>query len=420
MDLEEARQALFAQVSAVSGVEQVALSQAKGRILAETVKAQLSLPPFPASAMDGYAVRQQDFADAATFKVIGESLAGHPFHGAIGPGECVRIFTGAVVPQGADLIVLQETLAGEETPADGRLEVRFEPQQIGEDYIRPIGNDAQAGQALATPGDCLSPFLLGTLAAAGVTQICVYRPVLVGIFSSGDELVDPGVPPEELLLGQIYDSNSFTLASLLQHLPVELVRLPRLADEPAAVASALSAAAKRCDLLITSGGVSVGDADFVGATIARLGELAFWRLNLKPGKPLAFGKLGDCWVFGLPGNPVSTIVTCLLLVLPTLQVMCGTLPKPLLRVRAVLDSPVSHQPGRAEYQRGIYQMSVRTGEHEDAAEQPALRVSHTGEQGSNRLSTFAGANCLIEIPKHCGDLAAGAVVDILPLSDLLN
>ncbi|NCF44977.1 MAG: molybdopterin molybdenumtransferase MoeA [Proteobacteria bacterium] len=420
MDLEEARQALFAQVSAVSEIEKIALSQARGRILAETVKAQLPLPPFAASAMDGYALRQADLADTATFRVIGESLAGHPFQSTIDVGECVRIFTGAVVPPGADLIVLQETLVAQQTLADGRMEVRFEPQQIGEDYIRPIGNDVEAGQALATPGDCLSPFLLGTLAAAGVTQICVYRPVVVGIFSSGDELVDPGVPPENLLLGQIYDSNSFTLASLLQHLPVELARLPRLKDEPMAVAAALSAAAQRCDLLITSGGVSVGDADFIGATIARMGELAFWRLNLKPGKPLAFGKLGDCWIFGLPGNPVSTIVTCLLLVLPTLQVMCGTLPKPLLRVRAVLDSAVSHQPGRAEYQRGIYQMDPRTGEHDDAVEHTALRVSHTGDQGSNRLSTFAGANCLIEIPKDSGDLAAGTVVDILPLSDLLN
>jgi molybdopterin molybdotransferase len=155
--------------------------------------------------------------------------------------------------------------------------------------------------------------------------------------------------------------------------------------------------------------VSVGDADFIGATIARLGHLAFWKLNLKPGKPLAFGHIDRCWIFGLPGNPVSTIVTCLLLVKPSVQVLCGGRPSPLLRVDAKLASQVLHTPGRAEYQRGVY----REDNNGD------LSVAHTGDQGSNRLSTFTGANCLIEIPKEAGDLPADSVVRILPLSDLL-
>ena len=239
----------------------------------------------------------------------------------------------------------------------------------------------------------------------------MYRRPKVGIFSSGDELRDPGTPPEALALGQIYDSNRFTLTSLLRQQPIELITLDRLPDDPNAVEAALAEASRRCDMLITSGGVSVGDADFIGATIARLGELSFWRLNLKPGKPLAFGKIGDCWIFGLPGNPVSTIATCLLLAKPSLQVLCGTLPKPLLRIPATLTSPVSHHPGRAEYQRGIYSQKEPAGS--------GLTVRHTGDQGSNRLSTFAGANCLIEVPKESGDLTAGAEVNILPLSDLL-
>ena len=412
MDLEEARDALFAQLTPHSASECISLTQAHGRITAEVVRAQLPLPPFPASAMDGYALRQQDASNQETFRIVGQSLAGHPFTGSIAAGECVRIFTGAVVPDGADLIVLQEQVAEIVTAENDDKSVRFVPHKTDEDYIRPIGNDVQLGQQMTAPGDRLSPLLLGALAAAGVCEINVYRRPKVGIFSSGDELRDPGTPPEALALGQIYDSNSFTLVSLLRHLPVELITLDRLPDDPDAVEEALAEASRRCDMLITSGGVSVGDADFIGATIARLGQLSFWRLNLKPGKPLAFGKIEDCWIFGLPGNPVSTIVTCLLLVMPSLHVLCGTVPKPLLRISATLASPVSHRPGRAEYQRGIYSQNARLGS--------GLRVKHTGDQGSNRLSTFAGANCLIEIPKDSGDLDVGADVNILLLSDLLT
>lgn len=411
MDLEEAREALFAQIAAVSASECIPLTQAHGRIAAEVVRAQLPLPPFPASAMDGYALRRQDVPNHTTFRIVGQSLAGHPYSGSIKAGECARIFTGAVVPDGADLIVLQEEVADVITDENGDENVRFAPHKTDEDYIRPIGNDVQQGHPMTQPGDTLSPLLLGALAAAGVCDINVYRRPKVGIFSSGDELRDPGTPPEALALGQIYDSNRFTLTSLLRQQPIELITLDRLPDDPNAVEAALAEASRRCDMLITSGGVSVGDADFIGATIARLGELSFWRLNLKPGKPLAFGKIGDCWIFGLPGNPVSTIVTCLLLAKPSLQVLCGTLPKPLLRIPATLTSPVSHHPGRAEYQRGIYSQKEPAGS--------GLTVRHTGDQGSNRLSTFAGANCLIEVPKESGDLTAGAEVNILPLSDLL-
>ena len=411
MDLEEAREALFAQLVPYSASERIPLTQALGRITAEVIRAQLPLPPFTASAMDGYALRQQDVANHKTFRIVGQSLAGHPYTGSIEGGECVRIFTGAVVPDGADLIVLQEQEAEVITDENGGKNVRFVPHEADENYIRPIGNDVQLGQQMTQPGDRLSPLLLGALAAAGVCEINVYRRPKIGIFSSGDELRDPGTPPEALAPGEIYDSNSFTLTRLLQRLPIELITLDRLPDDPEAVEEALAEASRRCDMLITSGGVSVGDADFIGATIARLGELAFWRLNLKPGKPLAFGKIEGCWVFGLPGNPVSTIVTCLLLVIPSLHVLCGTTPKPLLRIPATLTSPVSHRPGRAEYQRGIF--------HQSAVSGTQLRVTHTGDQGSNRLSTFAGANCLIEIPKNSGDLAVGADVNILPLSDLL-
>ena len=408
MDLEEARATLFATLSSVSHTESIPLAEALGRVTAEPVYAQLSLPPFPASAMDGYAVRREDFGQKKQLRLIGQSLAGHPFHGRLGTGECVRIFTGAVVPEGADLIILQERLAVAEQDNGGS--VHFEDHEPDESFIRHVGNDVEKGQIICDAGDRLTPLTLGSLASAGVSRIEVVRKVRVGIFSSGDELRDPGTPPEALAFGQIYDSNAFTLANLLQHLPVDLVPLQRLADDEEAVEKALADAAERCDMLITSGGVSVGDADFIGATIARLGQLAFWRLNLKPGKPLAFGSIRDCWVFGLPGNPVSTIVTCLLLVKPSLQILCGTRPSALLRIDAEMATQISHRPGRVEYQRGVYKQSDENG---------AIKVRHTGDQGSNRLSTFNGANCLIEIPKESADLPVGGRVSILPLSDLL-
>ena len=411
MDLEEARATLFDTLSSVSGTDSIPLAGALGRITAEPIYAQLSLPPFPASAMDGYAVRREDFAQKKPLRLIGQSLAGHPFSGSLGIGECVRIFTGAVVPEGADLVILQERLAAAVAGQDNGESVHFEDHEPDENFIRPVGNDVEKGQVICGAGERLTPLTLGSLASAGVSRIEVVRKVRVGIFSSGDELRDPGTPPEALKLGQIYDSNAFTLANLLQHLPVDLVPLQRLADDEETVEKALADAAERCDMLITSGGVSVGDADFIGATIARLGQLAFWRLNLKPGKPLAFGSIGDCRVFGLPGNPVSTIVTCLLLVKPSLQILCGTRPSALLRIDAEMATQISHRPGRAEYQRGVYHQSDEGG---------TIQVRHTGDQGSNRLSTFNGANCLIEIPKESADLPVGSRVSILPLSDLLD
>ena len=409
MDLEKARATLLAQLGSVKGSEHIPLTQALGRVTAEPIYAQLSFPPFPASAMDGYAVRRKDFDEAKPLRLIGQSLAGHPYPGTVTAGDCVRIFTGAVVPDGADLIILQERVAASAVSNDGTEVIHFAEHEPDEAFIRPIGNDIEQGQIICPAGELLTPLLLGSLASAGVSMIHVVRKVRVGVFSSGDELRDPGTPPEELALGQIYDSNAFTVANLLQRLPVELIPLQRLADDEQAVATALADAADSCDLLITSGGVSVGDADFIGATIARLGHLAFWKLNLKPGKPLAFGRIGQCWIFGLPGNPVSTIVTFLLLVKPSLQLLCGGRPPPLLRVNAKLATQVLHTPGRAEYQRGIYR-------EDDNGE---LRVAHTGDQGSNRLSTFSGGNCLIEIPTTAGSLPKDSVVSILPLSDLL-
>ena len=402
LDLEEALASLKAQLVPISEVEHCALQHSRGRVLAKPVTAQLSLPPFRASAMDGYAI-QAGMHDQI-LNVTGESLAGHPFQGDIGPGECVRIFTGALVPANADQIILQEEVSARE----GR-QVRFNVHSPSESYIRPIGNDLKVGSQIAAQGDVLNPFLMGSLASAGVSVVEVFRKPVIGVFSSGDELRDPGVAVEDLLAGQIYDSNRLTVMQLLATLPVEVRDLGRLADDAGAVSEALANGALDCDAMITSGGVSVGDADYISETIEKLGTLAFWRLNLKPGKPMAFGKIGNCWIFGLPGNPVSTIVTALLLVRPALATLAGTVADAPLRIKAKLTTPLQHQPGRREYQRGTF--TQHAGE---------FAVSHTGDQGSNRLSTFHAANCLIEVDKETGDLNSGHWVNILPLTYLIN
>ena len=356
--------------------------------------------------MDGYAVRADDLEQSQTwsFSLIGESLAGHPFNGELKPGQCVRVFTGAKVPAGADQVLLQEDVS---VRTDDRVD--FNQHTPAERYVRPVGHDIRKGTELARHRHRVNAFDLGALAAAGIDQVTVFKRPVIGVFSSGDELVDPGTPPATLAEGQIYDSNRFTVLQLLHGMPCELLDLGRLPDDADAVAEAFKSAASRCHALVTSGGVSVGDADFITATIEKLGQLEFWRLNLKPGKPMAFGRIGECYIFGLPGNPVSTIVTLLMVAKPAIWHLAGTRDKAPLRVSAELKSPLSHNPGRAEYQRGIFTQT-----------QDGLAVTVTGDQSSNRLSTFHDANCLIEIHKDATDLPVGSLVNVLPFEGLLN
>jgi molybdopterin molybdotransferase len=352
--------------------------------------------------MDGYAVRRIDWDrdNTMAFDIIGESLAGHPFTGPLGPHQSVRVFTGAVVPPHADLVVLQERVR-----KATQTTVVFEPHNPDESFVRPVGHDITQGDIVAEAAEQISPFTVGTLAAAGINRVEVFEKPTIGVFSSGDELIDPGSP---LAAGQIYDSNRVAVLQLLQSLPCRLVDLGRLPDEPNAVTEKLHTAAGEADLLITSGGVSVGDADFITSTIEQLGELAFWKLNLKPGKPLAFGKINGCYIFGLPGNPVSTIVTLLLLAKPTILHLCGATFAPPMRVQAKVQETVAHTKGRTEFQRGV--LREVNGES---------WVHPTGDQSSNRLSTFHGANCLVEVPGTSGDLQRAQLVTVIPFSGLL-
>ncbi len=405
LDLDEALAAILADTRPVQDVELADVASALGRVLADDVSAPISLPPFAASAMDGYAVRTADLPGPPPYrlKVTGTSYAGHPLTAATPSGACVRIFTGAAVPPDLDAVVIQE-----DCRADAGHVWVDAPVTPG-DNIRPSGHDVSAGSRILDAGRRLNEFDLGWLAACGIARVRVRVRPTVGIFSTGDELVDAAAAGGAgLRPGQIFDSNRLVLRMLLQSLPVHVRDFGILPDDRARIRDVLEEADAACQVIVTSGGVSVGDADWVKDVVAEIGALKLWKLNLKPGKPVAYGRLGNAAFFGLPGNPVSTIVTAMMLARPAIERLCGGQPRPPLAIPARLKGTLRHQRGREEFQRGTLTGSAGT-----------LEVSVTGDQSSNRLASFAAANCLIRIPKDCDNLSDGSVVDTLPFRGAL-
>ena len=395
LNVDDALRKLGDLTSPVLDTEVIPLIESKGRVVASTIDAPMDLPPFDTSAMDGYAVHESDLNQERELAVIGESRAGHVYQNAAAPGTAIRIFTGAPIPRGTSAVVIQEDV---ERNGD---QIRFRTSlEIGEN-IRRRGHDIAKTQLLAKAGDRLDAYKISWLAACGVTNVTVVRRIRVALFSTGDELIDPGTP---LGPGQIYDANRTALRELLSERPVEVLDLGALPDDPHAINRALETAAKAADVVVTSGGVSVGDADYVKDIVAQAGSLDFWKIALKPGKPLAVGRVGKALFFGLPGNPVSTIITYLLFVAPTIDRLCGMSDNTPYRLPAILQETIEHHQGRREYIRGVF----RTNDDR-------VTVSPTGDQSSNRLATFANANCLIVVPEQTDDIKAGSVVDIVLL-----
>ena len=351
--------------------------------------------------MDGYALRSTDVRGMPPYRlsIAGTSSAGHPMQGSVPPGSCIRIFTGAAVPDQLDAVAIQE-----DCNVDNGA-ILINAAVAGGDNIRDIGHDVASGATLIAAGARITEFHLAWLAACGVNRVDVKRRPRVALFSTGDELVEPGAP---IGAGQIFDANRHALGALFAGLPVELTDLGILADEPETIHDALSKAGGKCDAIITTGGVSVGDADHVKQVVQRIGRIALWRLNLKPGKPLAYGRVGQAIFLGLPGNPVSTIVTALILAKPALLKLSGATPEPPFSTRARLRGHLQHRRGREEFQRGW--LSGIDGK---------LTVTAVGDQSSNRLSSFANANCLIRIPKQAEDLLESSEVEVLPFNGLL-
>jgi molybdopterin molybdotransferase len=370
-------------------------------VLAAGLTAPVDLPPFAASAMDGYALRSSDLRDAPPFRlqVVGASTAGHPWTGPVPAGACIRVFTGAVVPEALDAVVIQENCS-----VEGGSVVIHTNVAPG-DNLRPRGHDVARGDGLLDGGTRLAAHHIAWLAACGFRSVHVYRRPRVAVLSTGDELAEPG---RALAPGQIFDANRLALLALLGSLPLEIVDYGIVPDTADAIRRVLDRAGASCDAVITSGGVSVGDTDLVKETVRCTGTLDIWKLNIKPGKPLAVGRTGRAMFFGLPGNPVSTIVTALLVARPALLALAGASPDPAPAFEATLEGTLRHPPGREEFQRGRF--GLRNGR---------LRVRVTGDQSSNRLASFARANCLIRVPAASGDLEDGDVVSILPLEGLL-
>jgi molybdopterin molybdotransferase len=369
MSVDEAHARIEALIEPLSGEERVAIRAALGRVLAHDVSATVDVPPYTNSAMDGYALRGADLEAAVGqgLRLVGDSFAGHPFSGSVGPGECVRIMTGAMMPDGADTVVMQEA-----TTVDGET-IRVATGGKPGMNVRGAGEDLRAGGIALASGTRLKPVDLGLLASVGVAEVSVRRRVRVAFFA---EVIDLGV----------------------------------VRDTREAIEQAFRDAAAQADVVITSGGVSVGDADFVKETLDRLGGIDFWRIAMKPGKPLAFGRLdGGAYFFGLPGNPVSVMVTFYQFALPALRRLAGEQAKPALWLRAPCLSRLKKGKGRTEFQRGV----LVTGPDGQ------LAVDTTGSQGSGILHSMSVADCFIRLPAESGEIEPGTMVDVQPFEGIV-
>lgn len=386
--------------------ESVSLADSLGRILATDIRATIDLPPFDNSAMDGYAFSFSDLPSKTTLQVVGSSFAGRPFEGSLRPGQAIRIMTGAMLPPGADCVLPQEHARLKDPQT---LDMRGSSVQPGQN-CRLQGEDLTLGKIALTAGTRLGAAELGLLAAFGLTRVSVSRRLRVAIFSTGDELRSGGQP---LNPGGIYDSNRVALAAMLTRYGAQVLDLGILQDDPAMIELALQHAAGEVDVIVTSGGVSAGAADYVRQVLAQRGSVQFWRVDMRPGRPLAFGHVSDkdrkVWVFGLPGNPVAMMVGFYFFLRPALQRLSGERIEPPLVMKAVASQAMSKKVGRTEFQRGTCRMSPSGN----------VVVSVTGDQGSAMMSSMTRANCLIMLTPDQADIDAGEIVSVLPFEGLL-
>lgn len=414
----EASRRISAHIPVIDESETLPLTEALARVLASDVHSPLDVPGHTNSAVDGYALHGHELPDEGelTLQEIGHSLAGKPFAGSLNAGECVRIMTGAVMPRGADTVVMLEHARCERDTnnAHKRATIRIASGHRSGQNVRQAGEDLQAGQLMLTRGTRLMPAALGMLASVGIGEVAVTRALRVAFFSTGDELRSLGEP---LAAGQVYDSNRYILRGMLLRLGVDFIDMGVVRDDPQQLRKALDEACAQADVVITSGGVSTGDADYIKELLEERGQIGFWRIAIRPGRPLAFGSLQRKLVgeqtgnnstaafFGLPGNPVAVMVTFYQFVQPALLTMMGSqapLPVPLLDARCA--HALRKKPGRVEYYRAVL---LRGSDGE-------LQVRPTGKTGSGLLHTMNDANCLIVLAEELDDVPAGSMVQVQP------
>ena len=402
MPVAKARDFIHAFLSPVTGIARLPIRSALGRVLSADIISPVNVPAHVNSAMDGWALRFQDLQanPSASLTEVGTSFAGQPFAGTLGAGQCVRIFTGGVVPDGCDAVVMQERAR-----ADAK-SITFTPGVMKAQNVRYAGEDLKQGAVALAKGRIIRPAELGLLASLGIGEVSVVRPLRVVFFSTGDELVSIGLPLAE---GQIYDSNRYTIHGMLTRMGCEVIDMGVVRDDPALLEKAFTEASEIGDVVITSGGVSVGEADYVKQLLTKLGEVVFWKIAMKPGRPLAYGKIGKAHFFGLPGNPVSVMVTFYQFVRDALLILQGVRPipaQPMLKV--ICTTAIKKAPGRTEFQRGVLYL-----------DDGIYKVRTTGEQGSGILKSMSDANCFIMLHDHVGNVDAGATVEVQILDGVI-
>jgi len=401
LPFERAIENMLSQITPVTEILTVSIEKAMNYVLAKDIVSPLNVPNHDNSAMDGYAFALESLAKGNTLTLVGRSMAGAPFTGECKLGECIRIMTGAKMPDCCDSVEMQENVQ-----VNGEQITFIEEKQLGS-HVRKAGEDIKLGQSVLNKGHKVSAVDIGILASLGVSEIQVYRKLTVALIATGDELKLPG---QALNSGDIYESNSFVLRAMLEKLHVDIIDFGIIEDDFDMIKAAFVSADKQADAVISSGGVSVGDADYTKTVLDELGEIGFWKIAMKPGKPFAFGQLPNSVFFGLPGNPVSALVTFHQLALVALTKMQNavSLNRTNLQVKCV--SKLRKSAGRMDFQRGV--LSVN--------EQGENIVESTGSQGSGILSSLANANCFIVLSAEQGKVSAGDVVTVQLFDQFIN
>lgn len=377
------------------------IEQALNHVLAEDIHSPMNIPPHDNSAMDGYAFAYESLTNSQTLQLAGKALAGAPFDGVCQLGQCIRIMTGGKLPDGCDTVEMQENCVVD------KANITFtQDKKLGQN-VRYAGEDIAKNTLVLKRGQRLSAVDLGLLASLGIADTLVYQPIKVALIATGDELKSPG---QLLKAGDIYESNRYFLSAMLKKLNIEVIDFGVIEDDFDAIASAFEQADQQADIVISSGGVSVGEADFTKDVLARLGKVGFWKLAMKPGKPFAFGQLKNSLFFGLPGNPVSALVTMYQLAVPGLIKCQNALPLVRQTMKVKAAENIRKSPGRQDFQRGILSTN-NNGE---------LEVHSTGAQGSGILSSISKANCFIILSQEQGSVSSGELVNVELFDELLR
>jgi molybdopterin molybdotransferase len=403
INVATARQKILAKITPVTTTEKLSLQKSLHRVLSQDIVSTINVPGHTNSAMDGYALAGDDLpaTTARQYRVIGTSFAGKPFKQSCSTGQCVRIMTGAVMPAGTDTVVMQEHI-NKLTETKILIASGHHKGQ----NVRQAGEDISKNSVVLKQGHCIQAADLGIIASIGIAEVMVYRQPRIAFFSTGDELRAIG---ESLNSGDIYDSNRYSLHGMLRQLNVEIIDLGVVKDKLSDLREAFKRASDKADLVITTGGVSVGEADFVKTILQEMGEMHIWKIAMKPGRPITFGELGNATFFGLPGNPVSVMTTFYQFVLPAIQHLSGQGARSPLTFKVVSGSALRKHPGRFECQRGILSRN-ETGQ---------LTVCATGKQGSGMLTSMSRANCLILLAEDCVGINAGDFVTVQPFNTYL-